>query len=163
MTRSLLSLSKGAVPARHTHALPVRSRRREDGGEGRPAPALGPRAPHGSRAARRSRFVEGGVQAQPGHADHAVAHQRRQQLQRGKAAVGDQHRLAMRHPAAGLPDHLARPVCQFLVPPSASAAYRSEGASTVRNGKAHTRPAQGIGANNIRLIQRSPPRAKPAG
>ena len=35
-------------------------------------------------------------------------------------------------------------------------AERSEGASTVRKGSAHTRPAQGIGAKSIILIQRSP-------
>ena len=34
--------------------------------------------------------------------------------------------------------------------------YRSEGASAVRKGKAHTRPAQGIGASNIKLSQRNP-------
>ena len=33
---------------------------------------------------------------------------------------------------------------------------RSEGTSAVRNGKAQTRPAYGIGASSIRLIQRSP-------
>ena len=34
--------------------------------------------------------------------------------------------------------------------------YRAEGASTVRNGKAQTRPAQVIGASSIRLSQRRP-------
>src|SRR3954447_15030560 len=35
--------------------------------------------------------------------------------------------------------------------------YRSEGARAVRNGRAQTRPAQGIGARSIRLSQRRPP------
>jgi hypothetical protein len=34
--------------------------------------------------------------------------------------------------------------------------YRADGASTVGNGKAQTRPAQVIGASSIRLSQRSP-------
>src|SRR3954447_10406845 len=34
--------------------------------------------------------------------------------------------------------------------------YRSEGARAVRNGRAQTRPAQGIGARSIRLSQRRP-------
>jgi len=37
-----------------------------------------------------------------------------------------------------------------------SVQYRSEGARAVRKGKAHTRPAQGIGAGNIKLSQRNP-------
>src|SRR5713101_4678099 len=34
--------------------------------------------------------------------------------------------------------------------------YFSEGVSAVRKGKAHTRPAQGIGASHIQLSQRNP-------
>jgi hypothetical protein len=35
-------------------------------------------------------------------------------------------------------------------------AVRSEGASTVKNGNAHTRPAQGMGTSSIRHTHRSP-------
>ena len=44
----------------------------------------------------------------------------------------------------------------FLCLPPRSRANRSEGASTVRNGSAQTRPAQGIGAKSESDTQRRP-------
>ena len=78
-----------AVPARYAHALPARCRRREHVSEVGQAPALGRWAPLALAAALRCRFVKSGIQAQPGHADHALARQGRQQLQRREAAIGD--------------------------------------------------------------------------
>ena len=44
----------------------------------------------------------------------------------------------------------------FLCGRTRSWQWRSEGASAVRNGSAHTRPAQGIGTRSMRLSQRRP-------
>ena len=48
--------------------------------------------------------------------------QRHQEIQRGEAAVAQQHDLAPGQPAACLERHLPRPVGQLLVPPAALAA-----------------------------------------
>jgi hypothetical protein len=77
--------------------------------------------------ARRCRFIEGGIQAQPCDAGHAPARQRGEQLQGGKAHVGHKHQLALREPTANLQDNLTGPVGELLVALPMLAARALEG------------------------------------
>ena len=79
-----------------------------------------------------------------------------QQVQNGVAAVGYQYQGSPGQPAPELQNHLAGPIGELFVPlppfpvkPLRRCQHRQE-----RQGQ--TRPAQGMGANHIKLTQRNP-------
>ena len=131
---------------------------RPHSGEGRQPRSLETRATDLVGSAGRGGRVERGVEPQArddgdGRAPGATGGE---ELQRGVGAVGHGDDGALRPPTAHHEQQLARPVRQRLVPSPRSRSYRSEGASAVRTGSAHVRPAQGIGTRSIRQTQRSP-------
>ncbi len=91
--------------------------------QGRQAAALHARATALARAARRGRFVEGGVQAQPGDDGDRVAQAGAAGQQRdGRvAAIGDDDEQTLREPAAQEQQRLPRPIGQLLVATAARA------------------------------------------
>jgi hypothetical protein len=144
------------IPAGHAHPLPAGGLVGQHLGQVRQARSPGPWTPDRPGSARRGWPVEGGVEPQPGDAGHAPPGQRGQEFEGGEAAVRHEDQRPIGQPAPGLQDKLSPPVGELLVPSSLFTTYRSEGASTVRNGKAQTRPAQGMGTSSIRLSQRRP-------
>jgi hypothetical protein len=111
-----------AIPAGYRDLGPAGVLVGQEGGEVRQAGTLGPRAPDRPGLARRRWLVQRRVQPQAGDADQATLGERRQEIERGEAAVAQQHDLAPGQPAACLKRQLPRPLGQLLVPPAALAA-----------------------------------------
>ena len=95
---------------------------REDLRQARAPRALDARTSDRAGPARRRRIVEGRVEAQAGDDRHAAVAQGGQEGKRRKAAVGHQHEVAPRQPAARLEDELAPDCEQRLVPAALLAA-----------------------------------------
>ena len=154
-----------AIPARHPHRLPARPGVGQDLRQGREPFPFDPRSTELSGPSRGCWFVERRIETQAGdEADGgSQAATGSKQGEHSIGAVGHHDQQAVGQPAAHLRDQLASPVREPLVPePSLLtgarfAGDRSEGASTVKNGSAQTRCAQGTQASSIRETQRSPP------
>jgi hypothetical protein len=151
-----------AIPARNRQRRPVRRRVITPVLQGGQPLAHQPGTTQWSWRARRRWSAQMRIQSQPGH-EGGHRTNGSQELKRCISSVPHDHQLSLREPAVDQAHELSRPGGDRLVPSAAlhsraprCTAERSEGASAVRKGSAHTRPAQGMGTSTIRQTQRSP-------
>jgi hypothetical protein len=104
-SRDIKPMLRPAVPALDYDPLPRCSRIGHPLGQGRQARPFDAGSASGSGPGQRWRFIQAGIEPQPGDHIHMWAHGA-QQLDDGKAAVGDRDDPPVGQPAGGLEQRL---------------------------------------------------------